>query len=207
MAKPTAEEIRTFLDGYGIDKVQLSDAWIDARRDGFVIPYVQDITRQQFSGIATVTEYYSGANKNVLILNRKPIVEVTNIEYVLGGNYFTALNLGNIEVVHQQGILKAKSNYEEAYYMPLFSKGEYNLKVTYTYGYADYPADIKEAVIYLCSEQILGFIGARTGGGELSGQTFSRSYGDRGKWQDIRNDLSRQAHSIMGKYMTSVVGS
>lgn len=207
MSLPTGNDILTFLEGYGITSTILTTTWIEKRRDNFVVPYVERITRQSFSSIATVTEYYSGNGKNILILNRKPVVAVTEIRYVLGSNNISILNLGNIEVVQSEGILKAKRNYEESFYLPVFAKGDYNIKVTYTYGYATCPADVSEAVTYFCAEQALGFIGARTGGGSLSTQGYSRNFGDRGKYTDIRNDLSRQAYALLAPYMTSTIGN
>lgn len=207
MSLPTAADIKEFLEGYCITSEILTNTWIEKRRDSFVVPYVERITRQSFSGVATVTEYYSGNGKNILILNRKPVIAVTEIRYVLGSNNISILNLGNIEVVQSEGILKAKRNYEESFYLPVFAKGDYNIKVTYTYGYATCPDDIKEAIIYLCAEQALGFIGARTGGGSITMQSYGRNFGERGKYQDIRNDLSRQAHAILSPYMTSVIGN
>ena len=68
-------------------------------------------------------------------------------------------------------------------------------------------SDLKRAVIKLCAESALGFVGARTGGGSITVQGFSRNFGNRGKYQDIRNDLSRQAWAVIKKYMTSVVGN
>jgi len=184
-----------------------SRVWIESRINNFIVPYVERVTRQSLCSVKSVTEYYSGNGKNILILNRKPIVEVTEIKYVLGGNNLTILNLDNIEVVTSEGILKAKRNYEEAYYLPVFAKGDYNIEVTYTYGNTSIPDQIKEAVIYLSAEQLLGFLGSATGGGGLSMQSFSRNYGSRGKWQDIRNDLARQAHALLSPYMTEVVGN
>lgn len=188
------------------DYVQLTSKWIQDRLDKFITPYVERITRQSFSGTQQAVEYYSGNGKNYLLLNKKPIVSLDEIRYVLGGSNFTILNLQNIEVILAEGILKAKRNYEEAYYLPVFAKGDYNIKITYTYGYATCPAPVKEAIIYLASEQLLGFLGARTGGGSLSMQSYSRNFGTRGKFQDIRNDLSRQAYALLQPYITSVVG-
>lgn len=188
------------------DYVQLTSKWLQDRLDKFVVPFVERITRQYFSGTRQAVEYYSGNGKNYLLLNRKPIISLDEIQYVLGGSNFTILNLQNIETIKEEGVLKAKRNYEEAYYLPVFAKGDYNLKITYTYGYTECPDTIKEAVIYLAAEQVLGFLGARTGGGSLSVQSYSRNYGTRGKFQDIRNDLSRQAYAILQPYMTSVVG-
>lgn len=207
MPIPTGNDVLTFLEGYCVTPTILTTSWIEKRRDSFVIPYVERITRQSCSGIKSTTEYYSGNGKNILILNRRPIVAVTEIKYVLGNNNLTILNLNNIEVINNQGILKAKRNYEESYYLPVFAKGDSNLKVTYTYGFADCPDDLKEAIIYLLAEQSLGFIGSRTGGGSVSMQGYSRTFGSRGKYSDERNDLARQAQSIMSKYITRVVGS
>ena len=188
------------------DYAYINQSWIEKRRDNFVVPYVERVTRQSFGSIKSVVQFYSGNGKNYLLLNKKPIVALTEIRYVLGGSNFTILNLQNIQVVASEGILKAKRNYEEAYYLPVFARGDYNIQITYTYGYADCPEDVKEAVMYLCAEQILGFIGARTGGGSLTMQSYGRNYGSRGKYQDIRNDLSRQAYALLSPYMTSVVG-
>ena len=207
MSLPTGNDILTFLEGYGITSQILTTAWLENRRDGFVVPYVERITRQSFSGVATVTEYYSGNGKNILILNRKPVVSVTEIRYVLGSNNISILNLGNIEVVQSEGILKAKRNYEESFYLPVFAKGDYNIKVTYTYGYVTCPADVAEAITYLCAWSALNFIGARTGGGSLSTQGYSRNYGELGKYTDILRSLQAQAHAILSPYMTSVIGN
>jgi hypothetical protein len=54
---------------------------------------------------------------------------------------------------------------------------------------------------------LLGFIGARTGGGSLGVSAWNRGYGIRGKYQDIRNDLARQALDILKNYSTGVVGN
>lgn len=203
---PTATEIRNLLEGYCVSATQISDAWIEARRDNFVIPYVERKTRQTLTARAQVIEYYSGNGQNILMLDRRPIVSLDAIAYVLGG-LTNLLNLNNIEVIKSDGVLKAKRNYEEAYYLPLFAKGDKNLRVTYTYGFSTIPAGMKEAVSYLCAEQLLGFIGARTGGGSVGIQSYNRGYGERGKYQDIRNDLSRQAEALLRVYMTHVVGN
>ena len=204
---PTATNIRDFLEGYGITSTVLTDKWIEGRRDNFVIPCVERITYQSFSAIASTVEYHSGVGKNILLLDRRPIVDVQEIKYVLGGENVAILNLAMVQIIKEQGILKSKTNYDEAFLLPVFAKGEYNIQVTYTYGYTSMPSDVGEAVMYLFAEQALGFIGSRTGGGALTVQGFTREYGDRGKYQYIRNDLSRQAHAILANYCTSVTGS
>jgi hypothetical protein len=189
------------------DFCAISIGWINARLQNFIIPYVERMCRQSFFSIKSITEYLSGNGKNYLVLNHKPINEVTKIEYVLGGNNTFFLNLAMIETIASEGVLKAKRNYEEAFYLPVFAKGDYNIKVTYTYGYLECPPDVKEAIMYLAAEQLLGFIGSRTGGGtSFSMQMYSRSWGARGKYSEIRDDLARQAYAILAYYTTSVVG-
>jgi hypothetical protein len=207
MAVPTPTEVRAFLENYGIVAAQLSDTWITARIANFIVPYVEKITRQSFSSVKTVTEYHSGNAKNILILDRRPIVAVTEISYVLGGNTLRILNLAMIETVANQGILKAKTNYDEAFMLPLFAKGEYNIKCTYTYGTTTPPDDVKEAMLYLAASRCLTFVGARTGGGSLGIQSHNRNYGSRGKYHDICMTLDADAHSLLRKYSTATVGS
>lgn len=208
-SKPSATDIRSFLEGYQITVTQLSDSWIETRRDRFVIPFVERYIGSSLSGVQTIVEYHSGTGSNVLPLNRTGIISLISIELL-----FTQMNWNitpsSVEILSSEGILKAKRIWEgESYLAPVFPKGNKNLKVTYTAGYdaASIPVDIVEAITYLCAEQILGFVGARTGGGSLGMQAYNRNYGPRGKYQDIRNDLARQAHAMLLKYHTPVVGS
>lgn len=206
MALPVVKDIRDFLEGYNIDGKILSDKWIENRMNGFVLPAIERMTKQSFNAIDTVTEYYNGNGTNILILNRRPIVSVVSVTYVLGSNVQGFIDLSRIEKILEEGILKSKANYDETYMLPIFAKGKRNIKIVYTYGYASPPDEIKEAIIYLVCEQALGFVGARTGGGSVGVQGFNRSYGDRGKFTDIRNDLARQAHFILSRFMSRVVG-
>jgi hypothetical protein len=203
----TAADIRAYLEGYGITDTQLSSNWIENRLNNFVIPFVENYTRQNFDGVQSITEYYSGTGNNVLMLNRRPIVSITEIRYVIGGYSMPILNLSMIETIAAEGIIKAKSNFDEAYFLPVFAKGSKNIKVVYTYGWSDYPVDIKEAIIMLTSTKCLTFVGARTGGGALGVQGFSRNYGARGKYTDEIQQIDREAIAILNKYKSSVVGS
>lgn len=185
---------------------QVSDYWINQRITNFIYPYVQRITKQSFNGQQVVTEYYSGNGQSILILNRRPIVSLQQIFLVSYNDVEAKLGTSNIEVIQPEGILKSIGVFENYPYVSLFPLGLDNLKITYTYGYTDCPADVKEAIIYLASEQVLGFIGNRTGGGDPGGQGIVKSYGSRGKWTFQRNDMARQAHALLNHYNTSVVG-
>lgn len=204
MAAPTATEIRNELEGYGITSSILSDAWIERCRDEEVIPHIEDITGMTFDGISTVTEYYNGNGKSTLILNRRPIVAVTSIEYT---NQVTEGNLEEaIEVVVEEGILKGVSDYNEGIYAPLFKKGDKNIKVTYTYGTSDYQIKAFRAIKNLVAAKMLLNVGNRTGGGDLTVQAFSRSYGPNGKYTHKMKELIASGYSLLRQWMTGVVG-
>lgn len=186
----------------------LSDEWINKRKNNFVIPHVKRITRQSFDATAQVTEYYNGNASTILVLNRRPIVSLDDINLVNIPQDTSYISVSSIEVITAEGILKVKSNFEESQqWNPIFPKGKYNIKVTYTYGMADCPDDVSEAIIYLTSSVILGHLASRTGGGDLSVQSFSRNWGsDRGKWGQWRSEIERMGMSLLRKYMTGVVG-
>lgn len=210
MAKPTPDEVRDFIEGYNVSVACLSNGWIEARRDNFVIPYVERLIRFSLTENEGKVEYLDGTGTDILMLNRKNIISLTKIEYVSGGDNIYDLDINNYVLIEKQGILKARSgrNRITDSYSP-FPRGNKNIKITYSCGYSDddMPFDIKEAIIYLISEQALGFIGGRTGGGALSMQSYSRNYGNRGKFTDIRNDLTRQAMALLQPYITAVGGS
>lgn len=204
MAKPTAQEIRDILESYGIANTVLTDPWIEGCRDDEIIPHAEDITRMTFEGEATVEEYYNGNGRSVLILNRRPVLEIVSIQMVgaiVVGNLVNAM-----ELIPAEGMIKARTNYSEAVYGPVFPKGDKNIKVTYKYGYADFPRDVKRAIALLTAAKALALVGARTGGGSLTVQSHGRNYGPGGKYSDIRQELIRSGYGLLRKYMTYVTG-
>ncbi len=117
------------------------------------------------------------------------------------------MNASSIEVIREDGILKARNTLTESTVIAsLFPRGMKNIRVKYTYGFADIPADLSEAVLYLMAEMALGVVANRTGGGSLSLQQINKNYGRRGKWSDIRDELSMHALSIIRKYSSGVIG-
>jgi hypothetical protein len=201
----TETEIRNFLEGYGITATVLSDPWIKDCRDNVVVPHIEDITGMSFSGIQEITEYYSGNGTSVLILNRKPIVEVTNFTYIGAVTNYNLL--GVIELIDAEGMLKAKTDYSEGIYGPIFRKGNKNIRITYKYGTSDYSAVVNNAIKRLVAVQILSLLGNRTGGGDLSVQAHGRSYGSHGKYTNIMKQLAHTAYQLLKPWMTGVVGS
>lgn len=203
MAAPTPTEIRAVLEGYNITDSVLSDEWVISCRDEEIIPHIEDITRQTFDEVSTVTEYLSGTGTTTLMLSKKPVNSITSIQYV---NSITEGNLNEVvELIQEKGIIKSKSSYSEQIIAPIFQRGDRNIKVTYTYGFADYPTQVARAIKNLVAAKMLNQIGARTGGGNLSVQAHSRSYGAAGKYTEIRKELVNTAYWLLRKYMTGVV--
>jgi len=204
MAMPTAKEVFALLETYNVE-AQLSEAWVDDKMTGMVIPWVEKKTKLSLSGVGgPVTEYYSGTGSSILVLRRRPIVALLSISYTnVPSDQFFISPLA-IQVIADEGILKAKANFNEANYTPIFARGERNLRIQYTYGFDEVPADVFHAVKCLTAEKVLGHIASRTGGGGLSVQSFSRQYGSRGKFTDIRNELARDGIAALRDYLTGV---
>lgn len=207
---PTSTEIYAFLEQYGIDVSILSSTWINARITNFIVPYIESAIGFSLNSSETIVEYHDGTGQSTLILDRRhPDIELISIQYMTA-NISQIVDISAVEVIGKEGVIKAKRSIEsDPLIMSMFPRGNKNIKITYKIGYTStaIPNDISEAILYLASEQALGFIAARTGGGALNVQSFGRNYGSRGKWTDIRNDLARQAKSIINKYNSGVVGN
>jgi hypothetical protein len=207
MALPTSTDIRSFLEGYGIDSSVLSNDWINTRISNFIVPFVERVIKRKVEGTEQVTEYLSGTGKNILILSRKNVTSLVSINYVTGGDYETSLNINNIELISSEGVLKSLSNISEGDYSRTFFKGIKNIKVVYNIGSSTIENDIKEAVIMLTAEKCLELIADRTGGGNLNVQGYGRNFGERGKYTNIRNNLKRSSLDLLKKYTTGVIST
>lgn len=189
----------------------LTDAWITAQRDNFVVPWVEDKCRLKFTGESQVTEYHSGNGGSILTLNRKPIKSVDSIEVVdTSDESVYSIAVGDLEVLTEYGILKARFDFDRvAFAIPIFPRGELNIKITFTQGYDSdsVPDDVARGVLYLMAEQALGFVAGRTGGGSLNTQGFNRNFGNRGRYTEIRNDLARWGVGALRKWMSGTVGA
>ena len=201
-AKPTNADVLAYLENYGIDNTCVSEDWINARIDT-VIAFVKKYTRQTFGGLETITRRYNGNNTKLLILDRKNVIRVDRIQIVSVEQYegdFT-----KFELEPETGIIRLEGYETYRTFEYVFPRGIQNIAVTYTYGYADYPEDIAEAIILLTLERVLGHVANMTGGGDLNVQAFGRGYGSRGRYTHARNDFKRQAISILNCYKTGVL--
>lgn len=180
----------------------VSENWIQKCRDELVIPWVERKTRQSFSGIQTVTEYYDGTGGPLMILRRRPIVELLKISYTNVDSNLYYLTPSAMQVIADEGILKAKANFNESSYIPIFFRGDRNIRITYSYGFTDCPADISRAIGMLVASEVLAHAGNKTGGGDLNVQAFGRGYGENGKWTHRRKQLAKLAYATLRQYIT-----
>lgn len=203
---PTVSECRAHLEGYNITTSIMSDAWITDERDNTIVPFVERILKTDLDTEQEVTEYYSGTAEEVLILNRRNVTEVTQVEFVQGEEYTSRID-NTSYVLIGGGMLRSLMGFTQGMYIyKLWPKGKKNIKVTYKYG-GVIENDVKQAIKKLTCVAMLENIEGRTGGGALTVQSFSRNYGNTGKYHNIRMQLGRKAMALLRKYMTGVVGS
>lgn len=180
----------------------VSEQWIKNCRDRMVVPWVEAKTRQSFQGIKEITEYYDGNGGPLMILRRRPIVELKQISYTNVDSNLYYLTPSAMQVIADEGILKAKANFNESSYIPIFFKGDRNIRIKYTYGYEDMPDDVFQAVTMLIATEVLAHVGNKTGGGDIGLQSFNRGYGENGKWTHRRKQLAKLAYALLKKYIT-----
>lgn len=203
---PTSDDVRNALQGYNITESIIDDDFIDDAIENEIIPYVENFTRTSVSGPLTVTEYYNGNGRDTLLLNRKNIVRTIEVKLISSNDIDITIDLTEIETIQRTGELKIKSGLSEFYnFYRIFPKGNENVKVTYVVG-GDCPADLAVAITKLAAIVVMDQMEGRTGGGQLSGQAYGRTYGNMGKFTNVRKRFSNQAHAIMRRYSTSVIG-
>jgi hypothetical protein len=202
------QEVKDELEGYcEIEKGLVTDKWINDKKKRFVIPFIEDKIGLSLDGEEIIIEYYDGNDENYLILSRKPVSELISVEYVYSADYITSIGLSQFVLIAEEGIIKSvRRERVLGQNLPVFPKGNRNIKVTYKVGYdiTGIPEKLHEAVKYLTCEKILSILEGRTGGGDISVQGYSRSYGERGKFTHVRNELARMGISLLDDYLTGV---
>jgi hypothetical protein len=205
---PTAQEIRDFLEGYcSLDNL-ITDSWIEARRDNFVVKWIESKFGFSILQENTIEEYYDGTGTNILFLNHRLANELVEVEYVVSGDNRVTLELTTFILVPNEGIIKAiRTESVLSSHTPAFPKGKKNIRIRYKTGFAtdQMPEEVKEAIIYFTAEKTLALLADRTGGGTTS--SCGKQYGSRGKYTDIRNELGRMGYAAINDYFSGVVGS
>lgn len=204
----TAQEIRDdYLEGYCLDQSIVSDQFIEKRRDNYVIPVI--INRRLGISLDTATTknvYLNGTGKDILFLPDKNVIELISVQYVNTQSVYTP-SLANFILIAEEGLLKARYNFNESYIDPVFPKGTRNILLTYRVGYdsVDIPGDINELIAYLTLIEVFSWIESRSGGGNVSSEGFTRQYGDLGKYGNIRKQLMKKCNTIIRNYRSFVI--
>lgn len=205
MAIPTGANVKTYLEGYGVTDTVLTNAWIEARRDNYVIPTLKKLIGFDFVSGDTITEYLSGNGKGILVLSNRNILTLVSAEYVQAAVVTSSIS-GGVVLNGEDGFLIAKNISPDGVVQEsIFRKGEQNIKVVYTIGALN--AELEELILYQLAKICLNHIATRTGGGDLSTQGYSRNYGNRGKYTHLINELDKQSAEILSHYNSGVVGS
>jgi len=212
MGIPTPEEVVEFLADFGVTCKQedsgcstfVSKKQIQAIISNRVIPFIEGKVGFKIGEVLQYVEYYDGNGSDVLTLNRRPIVALIDLSFVAGSEY--PINVGSIVVNAAEGLLKSRASISEGIERRYFSKGRRNIKITYTAGYAETPADLCSAILLLAANHVLQQIANRTGGGNIQTQAFTRDFGPRGKWGIVRTEYVAEATEIIRGYCTGVVG-
>lgn len=199
---PSEKEVRSLLEGYGVDCTVLTKAWIDAAISEEVVPRVEAFCRLRLGEITTYDEFYDGNGEDTLMLSRRNVTQLLNIVYVGGADY--PISVSSVTLIGKEGILKARTNIYQGNESRIFSRGNRNIRVQYTVDLTEIPNDLARAVTLLAANLALEIIADRTGGGSLAVQSHSRDYGARGKYHNLRTSLVRRANGIMKRYFTGV---
>jgi hypothetical protein len=203
----TVAQIRALLEGYCINESIVSNQFIMDRRDNYVIPTIIN-KRLGLSVEAqeTRTVYLNGTGEDVLMLPDKNILELVDVTYVNTQTVY-APSLSNFILIGEEGILKAKYNFNESFVRPIFPKGTRNIKIMYKVGYndQDIPKDLNELIGYLTVIEILTWIEGRSGGGNVQSEGFNRQYGDIGKYTHIRRQLAQRCNPMIRNYRSYTV--
>lgn len=172
-----------------------------------VWPWIEAKTRQSFTGKAQVRELYSGNGTSELMLDRRYIQSVDKIELLTLPHDILSIPISSIEVVTGRGLLRVRAINLESFttLAPIWPKGDNNVAITYTYGFDEPPADVQKAAALLACSFYLSKESNVTGGGtQITVEGYSRTFGKRGKWAEMRSDYAIQAMALLKKYMTGI---
>lgn len=172
---------------------------------------IQRMTGFSFSGVQEFTEWHDGSGTSELMLDRKGIIALVNIAVITQPNWQFNISTSGIDVISDMGLLRAKAATDMEFQArpPLFPKGENNIKVTYTAGFASMPSDLVQALCLMVQADVLGDAAAQAGDpASINVVAWSRSWSNpRGQYGNIRNQWYSQARHIIRHYGSGVVGN
>lgn len=135
----------------------------------------------------SVTEYYDGEGEKYLFLNNIPIVSITSIyddvNWVWGEDTIVAST--DYRIVNKNYIVGLNE----------FTEGDQNIKVSYTYGYATIPGDLK----MVCIEEVIRKFKNRDNPGVINKTMVDGSISKDNKY------LLESTVSVLNKYRRMLV--
>lgn len=205
MASVGPGDVRELLDGYGIDTTEVKDSWIRRRINRRVIPMVNEKIGFDIAQTVQeeVVEFHSGTNESTLQLDTRNATELIRVEIL---DTVETTQDQRFILVPREGFIKSQ-NSDEFLNTPAFPKGNRNIRVTLKVGFIVMPDDVKEMIAAFAAEAVLAHLMGRDGGGaSLSVVSWSKSYGERGKYTEARQDLLHTAFIVLRRFTTAVVG-
>jgi hypothetical protein len=173
--------------------------------------FIERQVNVSLSGVTEYTEWHDGSGTSELMLDRKNINALVSIQVITQPNWQFSISSSGIDIIPGQGMLRCKAATDMEFQArpPLFPKGENNIKVTYTAGYASMPADLQQALQLLTQADVLGDAAAQAGdAASINVVAWSRSWSNpRGQYGNIRNQWYSQAMHIIRNYGSGVVGN
>lgn len=113
------------------------------------------------------TEIYDGSGRAYLLLRQWPVSEVTSVRISTAGEFDEAEEESILTLDENVGVLWTRRG---------FPKGRRNVRVTYTAGFADIPADVQAAVCEIVASRMkavrAGQIGIKSVTGDGVNTTF-----------------------------------
>jgi len=114
---------------------------------------IDRLTGRTWQEVKTETDqYYTGDGSNRLYLDNKDIASISALSINISptGTTYTTITPARVRVLAGMGIIELQPNAE----VPYFPSYINSVKITYTYGAATAPADIRQACRYLVAKAI-----------------------------------------------------
>lgn len=199
------QDIRDYLEGFGIDAATLSDSFIQKRIEA-TVAVIERESGKSFFEIKEITELVSGYGCATLQLLHFPVTEIIKIEVVK--NYFTPSPGISIGVVPSDSYIlnAADGRLTFTSTQSWFPTDENSVSANYKYGYSTPPADAVEGLINLICADCLQNVSDREGSVKsLSIEGWSKSYGGDTKFAGAINTFKTRGMEYLINYYEMIL--
>lgn len=199
------QDIRDYLEGFGIDAATLSDSFIQRRIEA-TVAVVERESGKSFFEIKEIIEMLSGSGTATLQLLHFPVTEIIKIEILK--NYFTPSPGITTGIVPSESyILSAKDGrLTFKSIQSWFPSDENSVYANYKYGYSFPPADAVEGLVNLVCADCLQNVSDREGSVKsLSIEGWSKSYGGDTKFAGAINTFKTRGMEYLINYYEMIL--